>query len=117
MFKVISLEIYCRDVVVSIGQTNKQLYKELKHKMSKSEFDYFFSDWDESIVNGRTLFHDSGFTIIRLKDLSEDGIIAHECFHAVCFIFDKIGIKLTKESDEAYAYLLQFLVNQIKKMK
>lgn len=113
MFKVINLEIYCRDVVISVGQSNKQLYKELKHKMDKKEFDYFFYDWDDKIVNGRTLFHEDGFTIIRFKDLSDQGLIAHECFHAVCFIFNKIGITLSKDSDEAYAYLIQYLVNQI----
>jgi hypothetical protein len=117
MFKVISIEIYCRDVVVSIGQSNKQLFKELKHKMTKSEFDYLFSDWDDNIAKGRTIFHDSGFTVIRLKDFSDYGLIAHECFHAVCFIFNKIGMPLTKESDEAYAYLLQYLVNQIKQIR
>ena len=116
MFKIIELEIYCKTVVVSVGQSNKVLYKELKHKMTKKEFDYYFSDWDDKIVTGRTLFHDTGFTIIRLKNLDETGLIAHECFHAVCFIFNKIGIPLSKESDEAYAYLLQFLVNQIKQI-
>ena len=44
-------------------------------------------------------------------------VIAHECFHAVYYILMKRGLWLTDSSDEAYAFLLQFLVKNILKEK
>lgn len=40
-------------------------------------------------------------------------IIAHEVFHCVHWIMDDKGMTLTDSSEEAYAYLIQYIVNQI----
>jgi hypothetical protein len=39
--------------------------------------------------------------------------IVHECFHAVSYTLRHRGINLTDDSDEAFAYALGFLVNEI----
>ena len=44
------------------------------------------------------------------KDVS---IIAHECMHAVGYVLRRKGIPFNADTDEAYAYLLQFLVKEI----
>jgi hypothetical protein len=41
------------------------------------------------------------------------GTIAHELFHVVDNIFRDKGIKLTEESNEAYAYYLGWLMDQL----
>jgi hypothetical protein len=41
-------------------------------------------------------------------------IIAHEAFHAAHWILQKQGLWLTDSSEEAYAYLIQFIVKKIK---
>ena len=41
--------------------------------------------------------------------------IIHESFHAISWTLRKRGISLTDESDEAFAYLLAFLTEQILK--
>lgn len=46
-----------------------------------------------------------------------EGIIAHEAFHAATFILCPIDIKLSWESDEAFAYLIGYIVNEITKHK
>ena len=41
--------------------------------------------------------------------------LVHEIVHAVAEHFDFIGMKLTNESDEAYAYYTQWLLEEILK--
>lgn len=45
--------------------------------------------------------------------LPDDGTMAHEAFHVVRHIMATIGMPLSDESDEAYAYLLGWLVREI----
>jgi len=39
--------------------------------------------------------------------------LVHECFHAISYTLRNRGIKLTDDSDEAFAYSLGFLVDEI----
>ena len=39
IFKIIPLEVFGHDVVVSIGQTDEDLYEEIKENTSKKDFD------------------------------------------------------------------------------
>lgn len=39
--------------------------------------------------------------------------VPHECFHAVHWIMTERGIRLSDDSEEAYAYLLDYLINKI----
>lgn len=41
------------------------------------------------------------------------GTIAHECFHATCRILKMKGIFYSEDTEEAYAYLLDFLVVKV----
>lgn len=40
----------------------------------------------------------------------EPGVVAHECFHAVEYIMERIGQKLNDAPNETWSYLLQYLV-------
>lgn len=50
------------------------------------------------------------------KDKIKPGLVAHECLHATCYILDYVGISLTEESEEAYTYLISYLVNEVYKL-
>jgi len=39
-------------------------------------------------------------------------ILAHEIFHCTCFLMDRVGIKYSDDSDEAYAYMIQYLTTK-----
>lgn len=57
----------------------------------------------------------SGYlTFIWTRDHSVD-TIAHECFHAISGDFEQKGVKLSNESNELYAYAIQFLIREILK--
>ena len=49
---------------------------------------------------------DSGDVYINIQEkyLQNIGMIAHECFHAVEYIMEYVGIPHSNESSEAYAY-------------
>ena len=50
--------------------------------------------------------------IIWLPNLKDKGVISHELFHATLSKMKWAGIPLTDDTEEAYAYELQYLTNQ-----
>jgi len=115
IFKIIPLDIYGHDIVISIGQSDNDLYMEIKENVSKKEFKKYMS---KQISIATTHKMSSGAILIRFKeDIDDPGIVAHEAFHAVIFLLEKIGMKFSSDSEEAYAYLIEYLTNQILKIK
>ena len=50
--------------------------------------------------------------IIWLPNLKDNGVISHELFHATINKMQWAGISLTDDTEEIYAYELQYLTNQ-----
>ncbi len=115
IFKIIQLDVYGHDVAVSIGQTDEDLYEQIQENISRKQFDKHMAN-QKSIATTHKL--KTGSILIRFKDdINDPGIVAHEAFHAVVFLFKKIGIDFVYESEEAYAYTLEYLTNQILNIK
>jgi hypothetical protein len=115
VFKIIPLEVFGHDIVVSIEQTDEDLYEAIKENISRKDFDKHMAN-QKSIATTHKLR--TGSILIRFKDdINDPGIVAHEAFHAIVFLFKKIGIDFCYESEEAYAYSLEYLTNQILKIK
>ena len=115
IFKIIPLDVYGHDIVISIGQSDDDLYEQIKENISIKQFDKHMAN-QKSIATTHKL--KTGSILIRFKDdIDNPGIVAHEAFHAVVFLFKKIGIDFVYESEEAYAYTLEYLTNQILKIK
>lgn len=55
--------------------------------------------------------HNSWFMAFNASKISY-GTIAHECYHATCRILKRKGIFYSEETEEAYAYLLDYLVTK-----
>ena len=95
-FILINYQIYPFDVLVCIGATYEQVIKEItgkyKYQLSEKEKDKLYMKG-----TGRTVMLKSGQTILRLDKLDKTpksiAILAHETFHAVCFLCNKIGMK------------------------
>lgn len=65
---------------------------------------------------GITLYYDGHKNAaIWLADDAGLGTVSHEAAHATFWILGFSGFKLSDESEEAYAYYLQFIVNEIVK--
>ena len=100
---VISWAIYSFDVLVCLGVTRDaiiQYFKKFKQELSEDELGRLVMFGD-----GRCIMFEDGQTILWIKDMPKKGssVLAHEIFHAVIFLMDRIGIKLLDGSDEAYA--------------
>ena len=91
IFKVIPIDVFGHDIVVSIGQTDEDLYEEIKENISKKKFDKKMTN-QKSIAT--TFKLKTGCILIRCKDdIDNPGIVAHEAFHAIVYLFEKIGIE------------------------
>jgi len=121
MFKIIPIEIFVTDLLVSIAETDDEIYDHVCHRYSREEFDLAFDDWTER-SDARTVTHRDGFVLIRFRNVIEDtpehiGLVAHEVYHATYSILAMKGIRPCYETEEVYAYLIQYLVTEILKIK
>lgn len=115
--KIIPIDIFVSDVVVSINQTDDELYNFLQYRFSRQEFNSAWHDWK---ADARTITHVDGFVVIRFRSKIKNNpdyisLVAHEAFHAACSILENVGIKHTRDTDEVYAYLIQLIVREILK--
>ncbi len=66
---------------------------------------------------GRTIMFPSNHTLIILPQVPETtfhlAALQHEIFHATQFILEKMGIPLNEQTDEVYAYTIQYITNQV----
>ncbi len=113
---VIPYVIYPFDVMVSIGEDDEVLKKKLiKHGANVNNTDLSH----HHTQRGRCIMFEDHQTLIRLyqfpKTPTQFGHLQHEIFHAVEFVMDRMNMPLTKESDEAYAYLIGYLTTEIYK--
>lgn len=74
---------------------------------------------DQRSVNGLTVTTETkygpAYCILLDSKKYNEGVLLHECFHALHGITENAGLILTDQSEEYYAYALQDLFNQIKK--
>lgn len=109
---IVPLVIYPFDIMVSFCQTDEELKKQLQ-KVG--------SEWDDKmkcVGMGSFCMNDKNQSVIRLWNYPETceqyGVLQHEIFHAVTFILDRMGMKLELfTSDEAYSYLIGYLITII----
>lgn len=111
---VISCGIYPIDIAVSIGESKKKLCKELSKTLPK----YIIEDLkDQDFEEGKSAIFPTNQVLLWLKNkpssIEELAILNHEIFHCTCFILERLGITYSESSDEAYAYLIQYLTNKI----
>lgn len=113
---IIECKIYPFDIMVSIDEPDDILFAKLKESgVEDTEWEYVKMS---STNRGRTVIFPGNQTLIRLKKPLTEGVVAHEAFHATAYILDRIGMKLQIEvSDEAYAYLLNYIVDEIYKKR
>lgn len=116
IFLLIKNSIYPYDILVSVSTYNeliKYIEKDRKYVLSEVEKEKLEMDGV-----GRTVMLRGGQTIIRLESAKTSlGIdiadLTHEIEHAVFFIFERIGIKHSIDSDEAFAYYQAYIMREV----
>jgi hypothetical protein len=113
---VISLPVYLTEIMVSVDQQEDELKDFLKEQGITTEKDHgkgsvaittSFGSW-KHLIRIQTKKLDRCF-------LTLESVIAHEAFHATTFIMKACGIGFCNKSDEAFAYLLGYIVGEIHK--
>lgn len=93
---IIPLVIYPFDILVSFGETDRELGAKLKSLGIHGQEDLWHLKANTGV--GRTCRFDNGGTLIRLKNFPDSefdyGCMQHEAFHAVCYIMNSLGMSL-----------------------
>ena len=106
---------YPFDVLICIGIKHKDVVNYLNKYTEVTE------EESEALVmngNGRAVMLEGGQTILQLNNdvnaIDFYATLAHEVFHVVEFLFQRIGIKHDYEtSGEAFAYQIQYIIGSI----
>lgn len=114
MTEIIRVDIYNRDVLVHCGNL-KPLRKYLSKFLSQDAIKEICDSLRDCKLGQTLQIENSGILVYLPKDPSDTkdmGVLVHELFHAAYFILQKAGIDCNDSADEAYAYLLEFLVEK-----
>jgi len=123
-FFVIDVELYNCQFLISINQDNEDLVISLiETGVLHSAEDPELKDYMEHFMGmeknhlARTVKHDNGVISIKINrfdknDVNNMATLVHELSHAVMFTFDRIGMPHNADTDEAYSYLLGFLMKK-----
>ena len=118
MFKVIHNKVFGIQTVVSLGQSDEDLETCLDIAKLPKVDDYEFLYMDEiDGFSGRTLMDNSGLILMRVntakRTVNSLAVIQHEIFHIVDFLLQFIDTPLTDETNEVYAYLIEYYTREI----
>lgn len=109
---IISCPIYHRDVMIHLGDLDG-ISEHLNCFLNNEHIDEI-KECFSTTSRGKTIELNEGQIIVYLpkipKTASGIATLVHELFHATHFVMEKAGITFSNDSDEAYAYLLDYLV-------
>ena len=115
IFEVIKGTVYPFDILVSINQTDDEFYSEVSH-LSDDNLESVFLNLDETVL-ARSYITKNNVSIIRFMNLDKEniphGLISHEALHITSYILKRVGIDFSFETEEAYAYFLNYIVDNI----
>lgn len=110
MIRQYTMDVYPRTLFVAIGASDEALNEYFKddpdgiEPMKKNANAYVLR-----VTDGK-----HGGVLVRFPSVDKvtQGIVAHECFHAVMFFCSYLGITFTTEDNEHVAYMIQWAVNK-----
>ena len=117
MFFKVTIGLYDANIFVSVGQNHENLLLSLKKnylKISKNIFPI------GNHTKARVIHFDDGSNLIELPKANFNSpdffeSLSHEILHVAFDILNTRGFVLSRDSEEAYTYLMGFLVKEIMK--
>lgn len=119
---LLNVDLYNVDVIIAVGLTGKEVYKRIKARRAKPNVLKRTKDacdaWDKSSTSGAAdgfMVQIDGLYLIFIKPYKEKfrktiGILVHELTHATHYILRERRIGLSRNTEEAHTYLVQYLV-------
>jgi hypothetical protein len=119
-FIPIEIAIYRTKTFIAINLTNKELFRELiKQGVSEDEASELTVDSKiDGDYQGMTATN-NGYSVMRynsVEQVLDFNIISHESFHATCEIMNYVNMPLTESSEEAFSYLLGYIMEHYQKI-
>ncbi len=110
---VINIPLYKTYIGVFIDCKHKDV-KKWADRYAVEITDKHFEDIADTA--GRCIYTDKVFTLLLTRKGRSDaefmGVIAHEMMHVTAILMEVVNIKLNEHTDEAYAYLMEYLVRE-----
>lgn len=113
----IQLELYHIQLLICINEPVDEIERILDDSgIEKTEYSMMLDDFEKSNYSARTRQFTCGKIMIRFCDLELNprghSIISHEIFHVVSLSLEWVGIQHNEYTEEAYAYLLGWMVKE-----
>lgn len=110
----LDIPLYDKKLIISFNQDSETV-KALLMELDPTATDIFYHV-DNHTSYGCMYTTPTNKYFIRLNDFERTpdclGALAHETFHATVSILRRVGMSLTEESEEAYAYLNDFITRK-----
>lgn len=104
----IPVDIYRTNVHVMIGLSKDESIR--YYKKYGGDYEHALSANDNT--EARCICDKSGLVFIVLKEDYTQDVVVHELLHAVFYILSTRGLSLEDASEEAYTYLMGYLMKQ-----
>lgn len=105
--------IFPFETLVCLGLSRKDILSIIKRRK------YTLSDEEDKVLNmngnGKSIMLRNGVTILWTKFYPKpgSGVVAHEIDHVIDFITERVGITKDQNCDELFAYMDEYITNQI----
>lgn len=109
---IIPIDVYMRDMGIIIS-TWEQAIDAISDQLKDGEKDDLMRATTKANERGRHFTTSSGLSVVWIRQglspIETHSTIIHEVVHASIEILKNIGISLCPKSEEAYAYLIEYL--------
>lgn len=116
---IVPVEAFNQDVMFHFGdlkKLKKELDKYCDKELVEQAMQYIRDKAEEGVSTGHTLDLQSGQLVYLYRkpdNAAGIAVLAHEITHVVFLILAKAGIEYCKESEEVYAYLVEYLMREV----
>lgn len=112
MVNKITFDTYPVTLYVFVGESDKDILAYIESN-NLNDYEDLLPPLEDN-EEARFCYEEGSSSIyLKLRDITKPEIIAHESLHAAAYILRHVGVRFTKASEEAYAYLLQYIVENI----
>lgn len=110
-------DVWPYDIIIAFGVSEKEFIeytdRGFEEALSKQDLDNLSFEGKK----GRTVQLSNHAVVLWLKEYPDSperfGILAHEIFHVADIILNTAGLRLVAESDEAWAYFIDWITKSI----
>lgn len=108
---ILNCGVYPYDVLFCVGSTEKEVTSYLKNRCKYELDDEEISFLQFKNRGGRTVRLRNGAIVLWVRS-EYIPIVAHEVFHTVELVMEKIKSPLNEQTSEPYAYFIEYLFKQ-----